>query len=107
MTKDTGFDELRDFKEAGPQTSRKHGRNDSGQTEIEFAERPLKMRPKPSHGHGGSISENDQPLTQSDYVEEEDDVEEEHNDKTNNNDGGNNKQSNKGKILPSVQTVSW
>ncbi|EXK79695.1 hypothetical protein FOQG_15721 [Fusarium oxysporum f. sp. raphani 54005] len=90
-----GFDELRDFKEAGPQTSRKHGRNDSEQTEIEFAERPLKMRPKPSHGHGGSISENDQRLTQSDYVEEEDDVEEEHNDKTNNNDGGNNKQSNK------------
>ncbi|KAF5978427.1 hypothetical protein FCOIX_5940 [Fusarium coicis] len=84
-----GFDELRDFKEAEPQTSRKHGRNDSEQTEIDIAERPLKTRPKPSHGHGGSISENDQRLARSDYVEEEDgaeqehDVEEEHDDETN------------------------
>ncbi|KAG7413230.1 hypothetical protein Forpi1262_v017218 [Fusarium oxysporum f. sp. raphani] len=81
-----GFDQLRNFQEAEPRTSRKHDRDDSEQAEIESAERPLKTRPKPSHGHGGSISGNDQRLTQSDEVEE-------HNDKANNNDGGNNKES--------------
>ncbi|EXM16848.1 hypothetical protein FOTG_14888 [Fusarium oxysporum f. sp. vasinfectum 25433] len=86
-----GFDQLRNFQEAEPRTSRKHGRDDSEQAEIESAERPLKMRPKPSHGHGGSISGNDQRLTQSDEVEE-------HNDKANNNDGGINKESTTGKM---------
>ncbi|GKU13847.1 unnamed protein product, partial [Fusarium langsethiae] len=111
-----GIDKLQNFQEAEPRTSRKHGGDDSEQAEIEFAERPFKIRPQPNHDHGGPISENDQRLPQSDGIEEhndhghggsisgndqrltQSDEVEEHNDKANNNDGGNNKESTTGKM---------
>ncbi|KNB04957.1 hypothetical protein FOXG_19465 [Fusarium oxysporum f. sp. lycopersici 4287] len=73
----SGLNQLQGLAETEPRTNRKHGRDDGEQVKPEFAERPLRQRPEPSHGHGCSISENNQRLTQSEDVEK-------HNDKPNN-----------------------